>query len=125
MIGQFIMVALGGAVGACLRFATGLAVVRAGFTGFPVAVLGANVIGSLLMGIAVVWLDAKGLRDWQPFVMAGLLGGFTTFSAFSLEAYTLFQRGDAGLAALYIILSVVLSISALVAGVALAKGALA
>ena len=122
MLGQMIMVAAGGAIGSALRFAAGMAVLRAGFTGFPVAVLSVNVIGSALMGIAVVWLNQRGLADWQPFVLTGLLGGFTTFSAFSLEAYTLFERGQTGAAATYVALSVGLSLAGLVAGVALARG---
>ena len=125
MLGQFTLVAIGGAIGASMRFAVGLAVLRAGMTGFPVAVLGVNVVGSFLMGFAVVWLNMRGLQDWQPFVLTGLLGGFTTFSAFSLEAVTLFERGQIGSASLYIALSVVVSIGALIAGVTLARGVFA
>lgn len=115
-------VALGGAIGAAARFGAGVAVARLITPGFPVAVLGVNVLGSFLMGAFVVWSQLKGHTDWQPFVMTGVLGGFTTFSAFSLEAYTLFERGQAGSAALYVVLSVSLSILGLVAGVALARG---
>jgi len=118
----FLQVALGGALGAMARFGLGLALAR---DGFPVAVLIANVLGSFLMGLAVVWLHHKGQAAWQPFVMAGLLGGFTTFSAFSLEAVTLFERGDLGQAAAYVALSVVGALLALTGGVALMRAVLA
>ncbi|MCK0165961.1 fluoride efflux transporter CrcB [Jannaschia sp. S6380] len=114
-----ISVALGGAIGASLRFLLGLALMR---PGFPVAILTANVLGSFLMGIAVVVLGRAGLPEWQPFVLTGLLGGFTTFSAFSLETVTLFERGAVGQATLYVGLSVGLSLAAIVLGVTLARG---
>ncbi|UWQ21216.1 CrcB family protein [Jannaschia sp. W003] len=120
MLAPTLQVALGGAVGAALRFQLGLALLR---PGFPVAVLAANVLGSFLMGLAVVWLGQRGLAAWQPLLMTGVLGGFTTFSAFSLEAWTLWERGEAGQAALYVALSVALSIGALASGVALARSA--
>ncbi len=93
--------------------------------GFPVGVLAVNVLGSFLMGLVVVYLGQKMLAHFNPFLMTGILGGFTTFSAFSLEAYTLFERGEAGQAALYVGLSVILSIAALVAGIFIMRGVLA
>lgn len=118
----FLSVALGGAIGAVMRFGVGLVVVRLSGPGFPVATLTVNVVGSFLMGLCAVWLFQRGLTSWQPFVLTGILGGFTTFSAFSLEAFTLFERGQAGAAALYVGLSVVLSIGALIVGVTMARG---
>ena len=119
-------VALGGAIGASLRYLAGVAVLRAfGSTGFPVAILSVNVVGSFLMGVFVVLAAQRGLTHLSPFVMTGVLGGFTTFSAFSLEAVTLYERGDYGAAALYVGLSVGLSILGLVAGLFLARMALA
>ena len=115
-------VALGGAIGAAARFGAGMALLRVASGGFPVAVLGVNVVGSFLMGLFVVWSHLKGQTEWQPFVMTGILGGFTTFSAFSLEAYSLFERGQTGAAGLYVGLSVVLSILGLVIGILLARG---
>lgn len=118
-------VALGGAIGAAARFATGVGIARAfGIGGFPIAVLTVNVVGSFLMGALVVYLGRKGLSHLNPFLMTGLLGGFTTFSAFSLEAYTLYERGAFGQAALYVSASVILSIGALIAGVWLMRGVL-
>jgi len=73
------------------------------------------------MGVFVVTAAQKGLTHLSPFVMTGLLGGFTTFSAFSLEAVTLYQRGDIGQAAIYIGASVAFSILGLFAGLLVAR----
>jgi len=91
---------------------------------FPVGVLAANIIGCFAMGLVVVYLGQKSLSHLNPFLMTGVLGGFTTFSAFSLEAYTLFERGAVGYAAIYVLLSVALSLVGLVAGVFLMRGLL-
>lgn len=126
MFGTLASVALGGAIGASLRFLAGVGVLRLiGPSSFPVAILSVNVIGSLLMGVFVVLAAQRGLTHLSPFVMTGLLGGFTTFSAFSLEAVTLYERGDIAQAALYIALSVGLSIAGLMAGLFLARSILA
>ena len=125
MFSTLLQVALGGAIGSGLRFATGLAVLRLSGPGFPLAILTVNVVGSFLMGLFVVWSYQRGLTGWQPFVMTGVLGGFTTFSAFSLEAFTLLERGQPMAAAAYVGLSVILSIGALAAGVILARGGIA
>ncbi len=116
-----LQVALGGALGASARFLAGVAVLRLVGPGFPLAVMGVNILGSFLMGVFVVWAAQRGLTHWGPFVMTGLLGGFTTFSAFSLEAVTLWERGAIGQAAAYVGLSVVLSIGSLVMGLWLAR----
>lgn len=122
-------VALGGAVGAALRYLVGLGVIRLigqGFwNGFPLAILTVNVIGSFLMGAFVVLAAQRGLTHLSPLVMTGLLGGFTTFSAFSLETVTLVERGDYGAAAVYVGLSVVGAVGALMIGVAVTRGILA
>lgn len=125
MLGTLASVALGGALGASLRYLAGVGVLRLiGPTSFPVATLSVNVVGSFLMGVFVVLLSQRGLTHMSPFVMTGLLGGFTTFSAFSLEAVTLYERGDVTQAALYVGLSVFLSIFGLMAGLFLARGLL-
>ncbi|MEL6608614.1 MAG: CrcB family protein [Pseudomonadota bacterium] len=125
MFVTFLQVAAGGAIGAVLRFGLGVAVLRAHAGTFPVAVLIANVVGSFLMGLFVVYAGQRGLAAWQPFVMTGVLGGFTTFSAFSLEAWTLFERGDTGAAALYVALSVLGALAGLALGVSVMRGMLA
>jgi len=123
MIPTVIQVALGGAIGAAARYGVGVALVRPG--AFPIGVLAVNIIGSFLMGLIVVYLGQKMLSHLNPFLMTGILGGFTTFSAFSLEAYTLFERGEVGQAAIYVIASVVLSIASLIAGIFIMRGLLA
>jgi len=122
MLTTTFLVALGGAIGAACRFLFGVLVLRlTGVTAFPVAIIGVNVIGSFLMGVFVVLAAHRGLTPYSPFVMTGVLGGFTTFSAFSLEAVTLMERGHMGLAAAYVGLSVGVSIMALMAGLWVAR----
>lgn len=112
------MVGLGGGAGAILRYLTGLGVIRLlGHSPFPVAILTVNIVGSFLMGVFVVAAAQRGLTHLSPLVMTGFLGGFTTFSAFSLETVTLLERGAVGHAALYVSLSVILSVGGLALGV--------
>ena len=126
MFPAVLQVAIGGAIGASLRYLAGVWVVRMlGHTPFPVAILLVNIAGSFLMGIFIGAAAHKGLTHLSPFVATGILGGFTTFSAFSLEAVTLYERGDLTGAALYDALSVVLSILALFAGLWIARGVFA
>lgn len=123
MLSSVSLVALGGAVGASLRFLAGIGITRLwGHSDFPVAVLAVNILGSFLMGVFVVAAAQRGLTHLSPLVMTGLLGGFTTFSAFSLETMTLVERGAHGYALLYVLLSVVLSIGGLALGLVLARG---
>ncbi|MEM6310565.1 MAG: fluoride efflux transporter CrcB [Pseudomonadota bacterium] len=123
MILTVMMVALGGAIGASLRFLWGVGVLRlTGPAEFPLAIMTANILGSFMMGAFVVLAAQRGLTHLSPFVMTGVLGGFTTFSAFSLETMTLIERGQMGSAALYVVLSVVLSVLGLALGVWLTRG---
>ena len=123
MMTPLISVAVGGALGASARYLTGQAFVRLMGVGFPWGTFAVNVIGSFAMGLAFVLLTQNG--KFSPLLMTGVLGGFTTFSAFSLDAVSLYDRGEMGLAALYVIASVVLSIAALIAGIWLARSILA
>jgi len=125
MFTALVQVALGGALGASARYLTGLAVTRATGHGFPWGTMVVNVAGSFLMGAIVVVLARKGGNAYAPLLMTGLLGGFTTFSAFSLDAYTLFERGQIGAAAGYVIGSVVLSLAAIVVGILLTRSIIA
>ena len=125
MIANLIYVALGGALGAVARYLTGMAAVRLMGHGFPWGTLTVNVIGSFLMGVLVVALAEFSATRYAPLLMTGLLGGFTTFSAFSLDAMVLYERGDVTLAAGYVALSVILSLLALAAGVILSRGVFA
>ena len=123
MVSTVAYVALGGAIGASCRYLAGLWIARLfGVMGFPLGVLSVNILGSFLMGVFVVAAAQRGLTHLSPFVMTGVLGGFTTFSAFSLEAVTLVERGNLGQAALYVALSVGCSIGALFLGLMLARG---
>jgi CrcB protein len=125
MILTLLQVALGGAIGAATRFLANAAVMRAIGPGFPYGTMIVNVAGSFLMGVLVVVLALKGGTRFAPFLMTGVLGGFTTFSAFSLDAFTLWERGQVALAGAYVAGSVVLSIIALVLGVFTMRGLLA
>ncbi len=126
MISTVSLVALGGAIGAALRYLLGVGVMRlTGPSEFPLAILSVNIIGSFLMGVFVVTAAQKGLTHLGPFVMTGVLGGFTTFSAFSLETVTLIERGQIAAAGAYVTLSVLLSIGGLMLGLWIARGVLA
>jgi fluoride exporter len=126
MFPALLQVALGGAIGASARYLVGIWMIRMlGHTPFPVAILTINVVGSFLMGVFIGAAAHRGLTYLSPFVATGLLGGFTTFSAFSLEVMVLWERGETASAALYIGLSVALSILGLAAGLWLARGVFA
>ena len=117
-----LQIAFGGALGAMSRYLAGLAAIRMFGPGFPVATLLVNVAGSFLMGVTVVVLAQTLGNRFAPLLMTGFLGAFTTFSAFSLDAVTLYERGESGLAAVYVTASVVLSLVAILAGLAAARG---
>jgi len=113
-----ISVALGGAFGAVGRYLVMGGIGHWIHAGFPYATLAVNIIGSFLMGsmievMALVWSPSQEMR---AFLIIGVLGGFTTFSAFSLDIFFLIERGQLPSAALYIALSVLLSIAGLFAG---------
>ena len=117
-------VALGGAIGASLRFGVGAWTLRVFGPGFPVGTMLVNVLGSLAMGVAAVAMLHRFPGAWgsyAPFIMTGVLGGFTTFSAFSLDALNLIESGRMVNAALYVAGSVVLSIGALFVGLSLGR----
>jgi fluoride exporter len=124
MLSNLLQVAMGGALGASGRYLTGVAAMRLLGPGFPWATLAVNVIGSFLMGVLVVVLAQFGANRLAPFLMTGVLGGFTTFSAFSLDALALWERGEQGLATGYVLASVILSLVAIVAGLAVARSVL-
>ena len=125
MLTTLIQVALGGAIGASARYLAGVAAVRLIGQGFPWATLFVNVLGSFLMGVLVVVLAQQSGTRWAPFLMTGILGGFTTFSAFSLDVMTLFERGQVWTATLYVTASLVLSLAGIVAGLAVARAGFA
>ena len=120
-----LQVAAGGAIGASSRYLVNIGLGRWLGTGFPWATLTVNVVGSFLMGLLVVVLAHKDATRLAPFLMTGILGGFTTFSAFSLDAITLWERGQTLLAAAYVAGSFVRSLAAIVAALHLFRGVFA
>ena len=121
MFPTLVQVAIGGAAGAVLRYLTGLAALRVLGPGFPWGTLTVNVVGSFLMGLIAVGLLARDAQAHSSLLMTGLLGGFTTFSAFSLDAASLVERGEPLLACLYVAASVGASLAALALGLAIAR----
>jgi fluoride exporter len=120
----FLIVFIGGGIGAALRHGFNLAFARLFGTAFPYATLFENASGSIVMGVLVaLFAFRSGIpHHWQLFLTTGILGGYTTFSTFSLDVAVLYERGEIGLAALYVLLSVVLSIGGLFGGLALVRG---
>ncbi|MGJ8534014.1 MAG: fluoride efflux transporter CrcB [Alphaproteobacteria bacterium] len=118
----FLAVALGGALGASLRYGAGLLIVRMVGGVYPWPTLFVNVIGSFLMGAMASFLLLKGSSDeMRLFLLTGLLGGFTTYSAFSLETLHLWERGEGGIAALYMIGKLLVCFVAVLAGARLIR----
>ena len=120
---NYFLVFIGGGLGASLRHAINVGCARACGINFPYGTFVINITGSLVMGIIAGYLALKGeaSQPWRLFVMTGILGGYTTFSAFSLDAVTLYQRGEMGLALFYVLGSVILSVAGLFAGLALVR----
>jgi len=119
----YLIVFLGGGLGAALRHGVNLGAARLFGTGFPFGTLSVNVLGSLAIGLIAAWFAFRGdaSQHWRLFFTTGLLGGFTTFSAFSLDVALLYERGAIGFAVLYVLLSLVLSVAGLFAGLALVR----
>ena len=111
-------VAFGGAIGASLRYLVGLVVL------FPFGTLFVNVIGSFAIGLIWHTFTVRGMHGWLPFVMTGILGGFTTFSAFSMDTLRLVDEGRLAAAGGYVMGSVLLSLAACAVGLWIAKDAL-
>ena len=122
---SYLLFFLGAGIGGALRHGVNLGCARYGGVAFPWGTLTVNVAGSFIMGALAAWLALRAGEGWsQPlrlFLATGILGGFTTFSAFSLDAVLMWEQGEAGLAAAYAAASVVLSIAGLVAGLALMR----
>jgi fluoride exporter len=118
----FFLIFFGAGLGGVARYGVSLVGARLVDSTFPWATLCVNIVGSLLMGILAGWLVLKAGNGLGPdlrfFLATGVLGGFTTFSAFSLDAMQLWERGDMWQAALYVAVSVIASIAALAVGLA-------
>jgi CrcB protein len=109
---------LGAGIGGALRHGVNVAAVRLLGIGFPYGTLTVNIVGSLVMGLLAGWFAHKADpgQSWRLFLTTGVLGGFTTFSAFSLDAALLYERGAIGMTALYVLASVGVSVVALFLG---------
>jgi CrcB protein len=114
----YVLVFLGAGLGGALRHGVNVAAARLLGIGFPFGTLIVNVVGSLAMGLIVEYLALKGeaSQQWRLFLATGVLGGFTTFSAFSLDAALLYERGEIGMAVFYVAASVLLSLAGLAIG---------
>ncbi|WP_336489322.1 fluoride efflux transporter CrcB [Methylobacterium nigriterrae] len=113
---SFLLVFIGAGLGGMARHGVGLAAARLG-SGFPYGTMGINILGSILMGVFTGWFAARGAPlAARLFIATGILGGFTTFSSYSLEAVLLLERGETGAALTYILGSVVLGLAGLFLG---------
>ena len=125
---KLIFVALGGAAGAVARYLVGVQALRSFGPHWPWGTFAANVLGGFLMGALAGYLAHRGGADqerWRLLLGVGLLGGFTTFSAFSLEAALMVEKRAYGQAFTYAAASVLLSVAALFAGLLIARRAFA
>jgi len=120
---HYVLVFIGGGLGSTLRHIVNVVSPRILGTAFPYHTFTINISGSIVMGLIAGYLASKGdaSQPWRLFLMTGILGGFTTFSAFSLDAALLYERGAIGLALFYVLGSVVFSIAGLFAGLALVR----
>lgn len=119
-----LLVMLGGAIGSLARYQFGRLCGQMFGTAFPYGTLGVNIIGGALMGALAGWLarfGGGGGEQLRLLIGVGALGGFTTFSAYSLEIVLMMERGQALLAAFYAVLSVVAAVAALLAGLMLMR----
>jgi CrcB protein len=119
----YLIVFLGGGLGAALRHGINVAAARAFGTAFPYSTFFINVTGSFVMGLVAGYFAFKGdaSQHWRLFLTTGILGGYTTFSAFSLDAVLLYERGEIGSALFYVVGSVVLALLGLMLGLTLVR----
>jgi CrcB protein len=120
---NYVLVFIGGGLGSSLRHTVNIFCARCFGTGFPYGTFIINITGSTVMGLIAGYLAFKGdaAQSWRLFLMTGILGGYTTFTAFSLDAALLYERGEIGLAAFFVLGSVVFSLAGLFAGLALVR----
>lgn len=121
---NILLVMAGGALGAGLRYLVGLGALRLFGQGFPWGTWAVNIVGGLAMGLLAGWLALRGETGDEPLRLllgVGVLGGFTTFSAFSLEMFNMLARGESVLALAYAVSSVAGSVIALWTGVWLVR----
>jgi CrcB protein len=121
----YLLVAVGGALGSVARYGAGVLVGRAWGSDFPLGTMLINIVGSLIMGLLVGYLT-RFTPPWQAearlFVAVGILGGFTTFSSFSLDTIAMMERGDVGEAIAYVLICVLVGVAALYGALILMRG---
>jgi CrcB protein len=122
-VSGYLIVALGAALGGAMRHGVNVGALKFLGSTFPYGTLAVNVVGSFAMGLLAGWFAHKTDpgEAWGLFLTTGILGGFTTFSSFSLDAALLWQRGPLSHAGFYVLASVVFSLMGLAAGVALIR----
>jgi CrcB protein len=120
---NYLLVFVGGGLGSTLRYLVNVICPRLFGLAFPYHTFIINITGSTVMGLVAGYFAFKGdpSSSWRLFLMTGILGGYTTFSAFSLDASVLYERGELGLALFYVLGSVVFSIAGLFAGLAVMR----
>lgn len=123
MVFHLVLVMAGGALGAGLRHLTNIGAARLLGVNFPWGTLAVNVIGGFIMGVFIEMLARRwgGSLEWRLFVATGVLGGYTTFSAFSLDVAVLYERGELAYPVIYVAGSLILSIGGLFLGLWLAR----
>jgi CrcB protein len=121
----YLLVAVGGALGSMARYGAGVLVGQIWSATFPLGTMLINIVGSCAMGL-FIGLITRTTPTWQSdarlFVAAGILGGFTTFSSFSLDTISMLERGEIGSALLYVLVSVIIGVAALYGGLVLMRG---
>ncbi|WP_378946308.1 fluoride efflux transporter FluC [Paracoccus sp. R86501] len=121
MMNPFLQVAIGGALGATGRFAV-YRMIPSHWAALGLATGLVNIVGSFLMGLLAALFAQRLGNAYAPLLLTGFLGGFTTFSAFSLDVLTMWERGQGGIALAYVAGTVLLSLVAVMAGLALGRG---
>lgn len=121
---NYVIVFIGAGLGGLARYGTGITMARlSALTNFPVSTFTVNIVGSFVMGLIMGFLATRhGLSDgWKLFLATGMMGGFTTFSSFSLETVQLIENGEVTTALIYVLSSVILGLIALFSGLYLMR----
>ncbi len=120
---NILLVAVGGAIGSVARYLVGLGATRLAGPNFPFGTLTVNIAGAFAIGLLVEMIARRfdASAEMRVFIVTGILGGFTTWSSFTLDTMMLFERGEIGLSALYLLASLLVSFAAVFAGLALGR----
>lgn len=120
---NILLVAVGGAIGSVARYLVGLGATRLAGPNFPFGTLTVNIAGAFAIGFLVEMIARRfdASAEMRVFIVTGILGGFTTWSSFTLDTMVLFERGEIGLSALYLLASLLVSFAAVFAGLAMGR----